>query len=106
MTVDLDKLVDDLLAANLARIRARNQREQQHVDAPKALPPAAAKPARSKREPKPPISEPRHEVTTLLTRSEVMALERMARAAGVTKETMLRWCLQAYAAEIQCRNGS
>ena len=49
---------------------------------------------------------PQYEVATLFTRSELMALERMAREAGVTRETMLRWCLQAYAGALECRDDS
>lgn len=48
------------------------------------------------RKPKLPPSEPQHEATTLLTRSELMGLERLAREARITPQEMLRWCLQAW----------
>ncbi|MCC7251608.1 hypothetical protein [Hyphomicrobium sp.] len=100
---DLDALVDEMLARNLARAQARNV--QQLADAPSALTLAAAKPVKRRREPKPPVSEPQHEVSTSLTRSEHMALERLAREYGITTGEMLRWCLQAYCEEAECRRG-
>lgn len=101
----VDQLVADLLAANLARVRARAARAQRAV-VPVAQQQAAKREAKPKKEPKPPRrppSEPQHAITTLLTRSELMALGRMAREAGIAPEEMLRWCLQAYCEEFDAR---
>jgi hypothetical protein len=39
----------------------------------------------------------------MLTRSELMALERLAREWGLTPGEALRWAWQAYAEEADCR---
>lgn len=104
----VDQLVADLLAVNLARVRAQAARAQLVLVAPPLTQAAAKREAKLKKErkhkpPRRPPSEPQHAVTTLLTRSELMALERMAREAGITPEEMLRWCLQAYSEEFDAK---
>jgi sRNA-binding protein len=107
MTFDVDKYVADVLAASRARVRAESAAAVAQATAKAApKPEKVAKPERVPRPRKPPArppSEPQHPVTTLLTRSELLALERLARQAGVTREEMLRWCLQAYAEEVETR---
>lgn len=107
MTIDVDQLVSDMLARNLACAQVRNSRmQQQSVAAASPPQPSVAKPSKPKREPKPhkpPVSQPRYEVVTMLTRSELMALERLAREWGLTPGEALRWAWQAYAEEADCR---
>jgi hypothetical protein len=103
MTFDVDAYVAGVLVAARAQVRVESA---QAVARATAKAHRAEKQKRAPRAPKPPkipISEPQHPVTTLLTRSELMALERMARDAGRTPEVMLRWCLQAYCEEAECR---
>lgn len=100
---DIDAYVTGVLAAARTQVRAENA---QAVARATAEAQKAEKPRREPRTPKPPkrpISEPQHPVTTLLTLSELMALERLAAQAGITPEEMLRWCLQAYCEESEAR---
>ncbi len=103
MTFDADKYVAGVLAAARAQVRAESA---QAVARATAKAHRVEKPKRVPRVPKPPrrpISEPQHPVTALLTRSELMALERLANQAGITPDEMLRWCLQAMIETDECR---